>query len=263
MTFEEYSELKDWFIGYTRGFLSRPGADCENILLKREHTLRVCVNMELISEDLDGEDRIPALAAALLHDAGRFEQLMLHGTFSDFRSEDHAALGVRIIRDMGILKNIDPEDASIILTAVENHNKARIAPGLSEREELICRLVRDADKLDIWHLVIEYYREGREKENPSLVHHLPPGDDICTPVFEAIERQETVSYDIMETVVDMKILQMSWVYDLNTSEALRLADERNYLEGIYSSLPSTERITRIYGKMKEYLTTRLEGVYHA
>ncbi|MBI9101759.1 MAG: HD domain-containing protein [Spirochaetales bacterium] len=263
MKIREYDELESWFLVYTEGFLSHPGADIENLLLKKDHTLRVVRDMDLIAGELSPEDRILALAAALLHDVGRFEQLRIHGTFSDFKSEDHASLGVRILKELNILRDLDPFEAEIILIAVENHNKAAITAGLSERASLISKLVRDADKLDIWRVVIEYYKDGREKDNPSLVHNLPYGQDVCTPVYEAVERRESVSYDLMESVADMKVLQMGWVYDLNTNKALALAESRGYLEGVFNTLPQTERTLRIFGSMKEYLRTKLEGVFNA
>ncbi len=260
MEIKEYDDLKTWFIEYTDSFLSHAEADIENILLKKEHTLRVCEDMELISGKLSPEDKILALAVALLHDVGRFEQLKVHGTFSDSRSEDHASLGVKILKEMDVLKALDPLEAHVIFIAVENHNKAKIVQGLSEQAETICKLVRDADKLDIWHVVIEYYKDGREKDNPALVHSLPLGDDVCIPVFEAIERRDTISYDLLQTVTDIKILQMGWVYDLNTDKALELVAERAYLEDLFNTLPQTDRISLIYRRIKEYLRTTLESV---
>lgn len=250
---KEYDNLKIWFLKYTDSFLDYPEADIENILLKKEHTLRVCKEMELISKELSPKDKILALTVALLHDVGRFEQFRIYRTFSDFKSEDHASLGVRILKELGLLNNLDPMDVELIFFAVENHNKAEIDPDCSFQTETITKLLRDADKLDIWHIVIDYYKVRREYDNPSIVHNLPFGDDVCIPVFQAVERRSIISYDLLETVVDIKILQMSWIYHLNTKKALELASERSYLEGIFNTLPQTERITRIFKTMKEYL----------
>lgn len=257
MNKKKYEQLKLWFLDYADSFLDDPEADIENILLKKEHTLRVCMEMALISEDLSPEDKILSLTAALLHDVGRFEQLKRYRTFSDFKSEDHASLGVKILKELNLLKDLDSVEVELIYFAVENHNKAEIIPGCSFQTETITKLLRDSDKLDIWHVVIDYYQYRKEYENPSLVHNLPFGEDVCDSVFQAVERREIIYYDLLETVVDIKILQMSWIYHLNTQKALVLASERSYLEGIFNTLPQTEHIIRIYQSMKKYLISNL------
>lgn len=263
MKMKDFNNLKIWFLKYSDRFLEYPDIDIENIILKKEHTLRVCENMKLISKDLSPNDKILALAVALLHDVGRFEQWRIYRTFSDQKSEDHALLGVRILKDLNILKTLDPLEVELILIAVENHNKAQIMTGLSKRAETISKLVRDADKLDIWHVVIEYYKDGREKTNPSLVHNLPFGTDVCTSVFNAVGKKGIIPYKLLETVVDMKIFQMGWVYDLNTNYAVELTIKRGYLEDIFNTLPKTDRISHLYKSMKEYLSETLTGEHIA
>lgn len=254
MNKKDYGTLKKWFLNYTDSFLSESQADRENILLKKEHTLRVCSNMALICTDLSENDQLLALTAALLHDVGRFEQLKRYGTFSDFKSEDHALLGVRIIKELAILNFLDPMDADLIITAVEHHNKAVIEKGLSDRAMQICRLLRDADKLDIWHVVIGYYKEGLEKENPTVVHNLPAGEDVSTSIYDEFKKRNIIPFSMLETVIDFKILQMGWVFDINTSKAMALAVERGCVEEIYKTLPNTERIDNLYQMMNQYLS---------
>ena len=50
---------------------------------------------------------------ALFHDIGRFEQYKQYRTFSDYRSEDHAALGVKVIKANRILNGFEPAEAEI------------------------------------------------------------------------------------------------------------------------------------------------------
>lgn len=258
MTKIEYNNLKSWFLSYSDSFLNFKNIDTENINLKKFHTLRVCDNMELIYKDLSVNDKVLALTAALLHDVGRFEQLRLYGTFSDAKSEDHASLGVKILKELNILSFLESTEEDIIIDAIENHNKAQIVSGLSEQTLTISKLVRDADKLDIWNVVIEYYKDRREITNPSLVHNLPYGSDVCLPVFEAVKKKSIIQYKVLETVVDMKIFQMAWVYDINTKYALELIKKRGYLKDIYDTLPKTESIKLLYNIMKDFLELHLE-----
>jgi len=253
MNNHDYETLKIWFLSYTKGFLSEVNADRENILLKKAHTLRVCTNMSKICTNLNKDDQIIALTTALLHDVGRFEQLKRYGTFSDFKSEDHASLGVSILQQLGVLDFLSASDKQVIITAIENHNKAQIEPGLPARTVQLCNLLRDADKLDIWRVVIGYYQKGLEQENPTLVHNLPAGKDVSIDIYKTLINQEIVSFTILETVVDLKVVQMGWIYDINTPQALSLVIERNYLEAIYQTLPATERIKELYKMMQKHL----------
>jgi hypothetical protein len=46
----------------------------------------------------------------------------------------------------------------------------------------------------------------------------------------------------VRTLNDFKLLQISWVYDLNFTESFRMIEERNYLEKLAAALPSGPRI---------------------
>ena len=253
MNKQDFNTLKKWFLDYTDSFLSMPQADKENLLLKKEHTLRVCDNMALICTDLCENDQCIALTVALLHDIGRFEQLRKYATFTDSKSEDHASLGVRIIKELDILNFLAPEEAKLIITAVENHNKAVIEDGLCERTLQICKLVRDADKLDIWHVVIGYYKEGLEKDNPTIMHHLPAGKDVSTGVYKMLNKHDIISFSEVKSIIDFKIVQMGWVFDINSDKALALTIERGCIDEIYKTLPQTARINSLYQMLNEYL----------
>ncbi|WP_435234988.1 HD domain-containing protein [Psychromonas sp. PT13] len=254
MKINDYNELKEWFINYTDSFLSEPNADKENILLKKQHTLRVCDNMTLIATELSDNEQLIALTSALLHDIGRFEQLKQYGTFSDFKSEDHASLGVRVLKELGTLHFLTPGEAELIITAIENHNKATIETGLTAQALQICKLLRDADKLDIWRVVISYYKEQLEKENPTLVHNLPSGDDVTQCIYETLKQQKIVPFKMLRSVIDIKIVQMGWIYDINTDKALAVCAERGYLTSIYQTLPATQRINELYQIMQKHLS---------
>ncbi len=61
-----------------------------------------------------------------------------------------------------LIKNFIEDDKYdyIIKTAVLNHNKGKIDEGLSEKEMLFSKIIRDADKLDIINniLLIEDFK---------------------------------------------------------------------------------------------------------
>ncbi len=102
--------LKAWFEDYIRQFYSDDPIVQENMDLKAEHTRRVCEAIMDIGGSLDvsREDLCIAEASGLLHDIGRFAQYRRYRTFVDYRSEDHAALGVKVIQANRILHGLEP-----------------------------------------------------------------------------------------------------------------------------------------------------------
>jgi len=76
-----------------------------NVILKEKHTRRVCKEILAIGKGLGlGEEDLGlAELVALFHDVGRFSQYAKYGTFADNKSEDHAALGTKVLREEGVL----------------------------------------------------------------------------------------------------------------------------------------------------------------
>ena len=92
-------QYRTWFSRFVQVHSSADGRDQQNILLKEEHTHRVCDNTRRIAAglSLDADDAALAEAIALFHDVGRFPQYRQYRTFQDSISVNHAALGARVL----------------------------------------------------------------------------------------------------------------------------------------------------------------------
>lgn len=136
-----------------------------SIQRKKLHSIRVMELSNKIAKNLNlNEEEIEiATLIGLLHDIARFEQFTKYKTFSDIKSVDHGDWGVEILnKDNFIRKFISSNkyDKTINL-AIKNHNKLQIQEGLTEKEMLFCRIIRDADKLDIFYqLACLYWKKG-------------------------------------------------------------------------------------------------------
>ena len=104
------AQMQRWFLEYARSFYSGDEDVQAHICLKEAHTARVCDRMGQLSDSLRLTPEQDAIArlVALFHDVGRFRQYTQYRTFNDFRSEDHACLGVRILRETGVLAELPP-----------------------------------------------------------------------------------------------------------------------------------------------------------
>ena len=98
----------------------------------------------------------------MLHDIGRFEQVRLYHTFNDGKSVNHAEIGVKILFEDGLIREFieDKQYDEIIKIAILNHNRQAIETGLTERQLLHSKIIRDADKIDIYYSLTIYSKEA-------------------------------------------------------------------------------------------------------
>jgi hypothetical protein len=57
----------------------------------------------------------------------------------------------------------------------------------------------------------------------------------------------------MSTLNDFKLLQISWVFDLNFRPTYRAVYERQYVERIAATLPQTREISEVVAKVQGYV----------
>ena len=258
---EKLSDLKTWFEDYLHRFDTADPDVQKNMDLKAAHTRRVCENIRDIGRSiaLSDQDLTIAEMAALLHDIGRFEQYRRYRTFVDRKSVDHAALGVRIVRENGILASFDPVAADIILRAVARHNKLTLPRNAEAHYLLILKMLRDADKLDIWRVVTEYYQHSAGNRNQAVELDLPDDDTIAEPVCQALMRGDLAQMADLRSLNDFKLLQIGWIYDVNFTRTFEIVKEMHYLEAIRDKLPrKSQCIDAIFTQAQAFITAELE-----
>ena len=249
-------KLKAWFENYVRQFASDDRIVQESMNLKAEHTRRVCHAIIDIGGTLglSLEELCMAEAAGLLHDIGRFEQYQRYRTFSDHRSEDHAALGVNVIKTHHVLDVLEPAAANIIIRIVGYHNRAALPSGEEEVCLFFLKLLRDADKVDIWRVVTEYYQNAENNRNRTVELDLPDNGQISEPVYQALVNGRLVQMADLKTLQDFKLLQIGWIYDVNFARTFRIVREKKYLETIRDVLPrGCPRVAEVYERARAYL----------
>lgn len=249
-------KLRAWFADYVRRFDSEDPMVQQNMDLKAEHTRRVCKAILDIGQSLDlsDEDLCLAEASAWLHDIGRFEQYSRYRTFADYKSENHAELGVKVIGANHVLDRLDSASTRIVLRAIRYHNRAALPVGEQERSLFFLRLLRDADKIDIWRVVTEYYRDAEHPRNPTIELDLPDIDRVSARVYDTLMNKKLVRMADLNTLHDFKLLQIGWIYDVNFPRTFQMVREKGYLETIRSTLPQeSTRIREVYDRALAHL----------
>jgi hypothetical protein len=242
---------RDTFREYAGRFYTGDSACDHAIGLKYSHTIRVCDEIDALGVHIgcSGRQRQCAVLCALFHDIGRFEQYRRYGTFADFRSENHALLGVRVLDETGMLSGLDSDMQQCIVSVIGVHNAERIGEGLDQRERLFARMLRDADKLDIWRVIAGYYRAPDQVQKPMIELGLPLSDRVSPGVAGDIHGRRVVRAGHVASVTDLKLLQMAWVFDLNFSYSHCAVVGRGYLDAIADSLPPKADIDALVGSI--------------
>lgn len=224
--------------------------------LKLEHSLRVAADARIIALDSgwDAGEVNLAEAVGVLHDIARFSQLEKYGTFSDAESIDHGDLGAQTLEQEQFLEELDAELRALILHAVRYHNKKELPRTLTAREERLLRLIRDADRLDIFFVSWESVRSGQIHDHPELIMNTDFNGPPTAAVLDQFERGEAIDYRGLKTMADRFVIQLSWMHDLSYAASRRLVRERKMLEKLLEVLPvKTARLTRCFEQTMQLL----------
>jgi hypothetical protein len=257
MNTDTIPQLKEWFTQYVSGFYTGKYEHDRNIRLKEDHTHRVCQNILLLcrSLNLSQADRFLAETISLFHDIGRFEQYRRYRTFNDLKSQNHAYLGLQIMARHRILSGINIPERRMLTLAIAYHNAATLPENASERALLFMKLIRDADKLDIWKVVIDYYQERLVNPNKAIELDLPDSSECSPKALDALYQGRFARIQDMRTLNDFKLLQISWAYDLNFNKSFQILSDRQYIERIAETLPDfpviTDAIGHVFGHIRK------------
>lgn len=216
--------------------------DNSKIVNKYAHSLRVMeiANRLALSLNFTEEEIHLSNLIGLLHDIGRFEQARDYDTFVDALSIDHGDLGYEILKK-GLIEKFtqDEEEKMLILVSVKNHNKLKIEDGLTEEEIKFCKLIRDADKIDILEtqgLEIDEVRPLKKILLDDLY-----SDKIC-------KNEDCVNKT--DTIVKM----ISWLADFNFPYSYQYLKEHNIMEEKIKLLGNVEGINELH----DYVNKKIE-----
>ena len=214
--------------------------------LKQLHTAFVaknCVRLASAS-GRTGRDILLAERLGWCHDLGRFPQFRRYRTFDDSKSVDHALLSLKLIRTLGLDMDLHPAERGILWASVMLHNRPQLPQGLPEDTRFFAALIRDADRLDIFRIFKDYYLQGPVEGSP-LELGFPDSGSVTPAITDAILSGISPRYELGNSVQDMRLIKLSWIYSLETPGALELFRESGFLEASRTVLPDTVTVRRV------------------
>ena len=187
------------------------------IMEKFHHSYRV---MEFATEianslNLNEEDMHIVKIAALFHDIARFTQWTEYETYVDAKSFDHGNMGYKILNEKFIDKfDLTENEQEKVLKAVKNHNKFKFEDNVTDKELLICNIIRDADKLDIMKEQGFITKEGNVKQT----------------LIDNLLEHKVVANDLVETEMDSLFRLIAFIFDLNFEYSFKYLLHKKIIE---------------------------------
>ena len=254
----DFAKAKNVFEQFLKNYDENNGS----IKLKIKHTYEVVSKSEFIARNLNlsEEDIELAKLIALLHDIGRFEEVK---EFQNFEGLEHAQYGVKLLFDNGLIRNFIGSNKydNIIKKAIYNHNKYKIEDGLSDKELLHAKIIRDADKLDNFRV---NSTEALEDTFPDVYNKNVVYEKISPKVYDDFMHYKCIKLADRKTFLDFWICALAFIYDLNFKVSLEYIKNHNYIDILINRIEYKDEDTKV--KMenirkcaKEYIMSKLDN----
>lgn len=249
---------RDKVIHFFKEYTSAYNPSDPKIKLKIDHTYRVAKLAETIAASTGKVNGDLAWLMGMLHDIGRFEQIRRYNTFSDADSIDHASLGADILfSDSLILKfgDFDERELGILELSIRNHSAYRIQKGISQEEGMYCKVLRDADKIDIFRVNCD--------TPPEEIYNVTTKDlrtaDVSDAVKNCFFERHAVLRSLKETAIDNLVAHICLVFELEMPLSIRIAKEQGYVDKLMNFRSDNPETDEWFQYMRNNLWRMAEG----
>ncbi len=239
MTNDTLDMIKQWFETYIDNFKGSDGQLHELLQLKVDHSGRVAQDAQQLAMDLSWAPEDIPLAEALgwLHDIGRFAQFQECRTFHDAESFDHGERGQAVLQQESVLSGLSESEQGRILAGVRWHNAKHIPQDLDASVLSSVQLIRDADKLDIFHVVRKRIQDDGFQAIAKMFPHVKMDGPINPEVVADFQMCRSSDFATIKSLNDFLIMALGWIYDINYAPTFQRIMERDILSTLTDPLP--------------------------
>ena len=247
-------KAREEFDRYVSGY----NKDDFKIALKINHSYRTASYARQIAKSIGADEDLAELIG-LLHDIGRFEQIRIYNTFSDSQSVDHADLGVEILETDNYIEKYcdDKQTQELIIKAVKYHNKYKIADDIEGDELTYCKLIRDADKIDILNYM-EYEDITKLFDFDAVLK-----DNISDNVYKEMLESKVVNRYDAKTALDDYMLEIGFIYDVNYDISIELIKRNKSMDKLCDLIKDAkekDKVNDIREHVAKYMDERISNI---
>ncbi|MDC0336529.1 HD domain-containing protein [Pseudodesulfovibrio sp.] len=255
---ESIQTYRDWFDAFVRDHQEKAGENRLLVERKQRHTMRVFDHVQaIIKESGASRELCHAMEiAALLHDVGRFPQLLDTNTYDDTAGFDHGEAGARILAESDLLDPLDIPMRGVVLSVVKYHNRGSLPKELGPDARLALEVVRDADKLDAIRNNLKYLSPDAPY-GKALKSGLTWHDTEFSPqVFDLAMNRQLIPLDAIAWSNDFTLFLCCWLYDINFNYSFTHLKASGNFQALLDKLPDTT----VFTPLKEQLWDDLNWI---
>lgn len=246
-------EYKKWFNSYVTETIENSSRESLNFELKKEHTYRVMDNMNALADimDLDTRGRCLCEIIGLFHDLGRFRQYDHYGTFKDDVTGSHGTIGVEVLKETNLLKELTEQEKEIVYKAIEYHNHLLVPVGESEEITMYANLIRDADKLDAYYL--HTLENGKMYKLEDYSNEKPYSQEIV----DAIMGSQQADFRDIKYTHDLNLAIVALLFNINLKESMEVIRRESYMERMFKLFPNDLTMQAALEHCNNYISSQL------
>lgn len=232
---------------------------------KLDHIMRVTeISKELATDlKLTKEQIQLAEIIGLLHDIGRFKQYQILDSNVGFIASEiikkfsHGEAGVEILKKDNYIRQYVQEDKydNIVYTAVYEHNRYELSKELTDEKKLFCKIIKDADKLDlIYEGAFIYWQK------PEDVQEIEAGK-LSKEMLADFYQEKLADSTNSVSRTDQILRFASYVFDIHFPYSFKVLRKNDHLSQMIDrfdyQLPETkEEMMKIKKIAKEYVNRK-------
>lgn len=141
------------------------------------------------------------------------------------------------------------DDLRVIRVAIWNHSAYRIEEGLDERTLLFCKIIRDADKVDIFKVAYDtplevLYRCSLEEFQTAAV---------SPEVIQAYQERHAVLRSLKKTPMDFLVGHIALVFELEFPVSRKITQEQGYVQKLLSFQSNHPETAMVFENMRKQM----------
>ena len=237
-------------------FVSKFNMSNPRVSGKYKHSFNVADNCGIIASDLglSRDDVELSWLIGLLHDIGRFQQVVVANSFRDSKSFSHADFGCKLLFEDRLISKfcILKDWYSYIEKAIRYHSVYALPDSLTEREKMFCNIIRDADKISIFqranYVDFELFHECTEQDVQASV--------ISDGVFECLMEKKMIPYTILKSYADYFLRMFGFYFGIVYPQSFELLETQGFFYNLlnfkFVNVHNQEKFDKIKDKIMEH-----------
>jgi len=213
--------------------------------------------------NLSNEEKDFLQAVVLLHDVARFYEFLVLG--QQGIKIDHGSYGAEMLEKIPEFNKMEAilpvrHHGHLIEMLYEDKDYQNLPSDMQEKVKRIAFLVRDADKLANFYLLVTKFKEMSPLFFAERVFKTPYAKTISAEARKDFEAKCTVKMKYVSNFAERALAYLSWVFDLNYISSFVFLEKLNIIERLgkcFSIFLTKEDDAKYTADIKQFIAKKL------